>query len=129
MLIFYSEMHIVSRKLSTSKFNKTVELKIYVKSILAYFHFSPNRPVTQEEIGKILQTESGSTLSGLLNLSDKIPSNIDVLAQAQVDPNNIQIGEFNFMPKLSKTKENFTLLSNFKIVKKFSQIATQFFQN
>jgi len=47
--------------------------------------------VTQDEIGKLLQTESGSSLSGLLNLSDKIPSNIDVLAQAQVDPNNMQI--------------------------------------
>ena len=51
--------------------------------------------MTQDEIGKLLQTESGSSLSGLLNLSDKIPSNIDVLAQAQVDPNNMQIGEFN----------------------------------
>ena len=69
--------------------------------------------MTQDEIGKLLQTESGSSLSGLLNLSDKIPSNIDVLAQAQVDPNNMQIGKFNFMPKLSKTKENVTFLSNF----------------
>ena len=59
--------------------------------------------MTQDEIGKLLQTESGSTLSGLLNLSDKIPSNIDVIAQAQADPNNLQIGEFNFMPKLPKT--------------------------
>ena len=70
--------------------------------------------MTQDEIGKLLQTESGSSLSGLLNLSDKIPSNIDVLAQAQVDPNNMQIGEFNFKPKLSKKGEFYIFIQSYR---------------
>ena len=112
MLKSYSKIQNVSKNLLISKC-RNLQLRFYVKLIFFLFFFSPNRPVTQDEIGKLLQTESGSSLSGLLNLSDKIPSNIDVLAQAQVDPNNMQIGEFNFMPKLSKTKKNFTFLSNF----------------
>ena len=62
-------------------------------SKIFHFIFSPNRIVTQDEIGKLLQTESGKSLTSLLNDSDRIPSDIDVLAQAQVDAKNINIGE------------------------------------